>query len=172
MRQTPYIATVTEASAPYPADTFRFHLRNNQGNPMDVHPKDPHTVVVRLRDKAETYTCDIKAGKHEMVADEPVPLGGDDLGAAPYQYLKAALGSCTAMTIRMYAERKKWLVEDVVVTLTHSRDVNKQSIFARDIKIVGELDEKQRERLLDIADRCPVHKTLSHGATILSKLVD
>ncbi|MBU0655812.1 MAG: OsmC family protein [Gammaproteobacteria bacterium] len=139
---------------------------------MDAQPKDPHTVIVNLRDKEGAYTCNIKAGKHEMVADEPVPLGGDDLGAAPYQYLKAALGACTAMTLRMYAERKKWLVEDVIVTLSHSRDSNKQSVFSRDIKIVGELTDDQRERLLDIADRCPVHKTLSHGATVLSKLVD
>lgn len=139
---------------------------------MDAQPKDPHTVVVNLRDKEGTYTCDIKAGKHEMVSDEPVPLGGDDLGAAPYQYLKAALGACTAMTLRMYADRKKWPVEDVIVTLAHSRDANKQSVFSRDIQIFGDLTQEQRERLLDIADRCPVHKTLSHGATVLSKLVD
>jgi len=139
---------------------------------MTAQSKNPHTVVVNLRDTSGTYTCDIRAGKHQMVADEPVPFGGDDLGPAPYQYLKAALGSCTAMTIRMYAERKKWPVEDVQVTLTHSRDANKQSVFMRDIKLVGELTAEQRARLLDIADRCPVHKTLSHGATILSKLVD
>lgn len=139
---------------------------------MDAQPKDPHTVIVSLRDTEGTYTCDINAGKHQMVADEPVPLGGDDLGAAPYQYLKAALGSCTAMTIRMYAERKKWPIENVIVTLRHSRDAKKQSMFERDIKLVGDLTEDQRERLLDIADRCPVHKTLSHGVTILSKLID
>jgi len=138
---------------------------------MDAQPKDPHTVIVNLRDTEGTYTCDINAGKHQMVADEPVPLGGDDLGAAPYQYLKAALGACTAMTIRMYAERKKWAVENVVVTLRHSRDANKQSVFERDIQIIGNLTENQRMRLLDIADRCPVHKTLSNDTTILSKLV-
>ena len=138
---------------------------------MDANPKDPHKVVVQLRDH-ESYTCDAQAGKHTFVVDEPIPLGGDDLGAAPYQYLKAALGACTAMTVRMYAERKKWAVENVIVTLSHSRDANKQSVFVRDIKLVGELNDEQRERLLEIADRCPVHKTLSHGATILSKLVD
>ncbi len=138
---------------------------------MDANPKDPHKVVVQLRD-TESYTCDVQAGKHAFVVDEPIPLGGDDLGAAPYQYLKAALGACTAMTVRMYAERKKWVVENVIVTLSHSRDANKQSVFVRDIKLVGELTAEQRERLLEIADRCPVHKTLSHGANILSKLVD
>lgn len=139
---------------------------------MDAQPKDPHTVIVSLRDTEGTYTCDINAGKHQMVADEPVPLGGDDLGAAPYQYLKAALGACTAMTIRMYAERKKWQVENVIVTLRHSRDANKQSVFVRDIQLVGALTDDQRERLLDIADRCPVHKTLSNGVSILTKLID
>lgn len=139
---------------------------------MDAQPKDPHTVVVKLRDPEGSYTCDVTTGKHQFTVDEPVPLGGADSAPAPYQYLKAALGACTAMTVRMYAERKKWAVEDVIVTLSHSRDANKASVFVRDIKLVGDLTDEQRERLLDIADRCPVHKTLSHGATILSKLVD
>ena len=138
---------------------------------MDANPKDPHQVVVQLRD-TEGYTCEVQAGKHQLVVDEPVPLGGEDLGPAPYQYLKAALGACTSMTVRMYAERKKWQVDNVIVSLTHTRDANKQSVFVRDITLVGNLSPEQRERLLEIADRCPVHKTLSHGATILSKLVD
>ena len=138
---------------------------------MNPRASDPHKVVVNLRSD-EGYTCDIKAGHHSMVADEPVPLGGDDQGPAPYQLLKAALGACTVMTLRMYAERKKWPLQDAVVTLRHSRDSNKQSVFERDIQLIGDLDEEQRKRLLDIADRCPVHKTLSNGANILSKLVD
>lgn len=137
---------------------------------MDTHAKDPQIVTVNLRDR-EGHTCSIKAGRHEFVADEPIPLGGDDIGPAPYQLLKAALGACTAMTLRMYAERKKWPLDNVIVTLRHTRDANKQSVFERDIQLIGELDAEQRERLLEIADRCPVHKTLDHGATILSKLV-
>lgn len=90
---------------------------------MENRGKDPHSV-------RGSYTCDIYAGKHQLVADEPVPLGGDDLGPAPYQYLKAALGSCTAMTIRMYAERKKWPVTNVLVTLRPSRDANKLCLNA------------------------------------------
>ena len=133
--------------------------------------QDPHTVVVSLQGK-EGHTCLATAGKHQLIIDEPTTLGGSNLGPAPYEYLKAALGACTAMTIRMYATRKQWVVDDVIVTLRHSRDANKQSVFVRDIKLVGDLDAEQRTRLLDIADRCPVHKTLSHGATILSKLVD
>ena len=138
---------------------------------MNTKAKDPHTVTVNLR-SSDGYVCDIKAGHHQLIADEPIPLGGTDLGPTPYVYIKAALGACTAMTIRMYAERKQWPLQDAVITLRHSRDGNKESVFERDIKLVGELDEEQRQRLLDIADRCPVLKTLSHGATILSKLID
>ena len=138
---------------------------------MNTKAKDPHTVTVNLR-SSDGYACDIKAGHHQLIADEPIPLGGTDLGPTPYVYIKAALGACTAMTIRMYAERKQWPLHDAVITLRHSRDGNKESVFERDIKLVGELDEEQRQRLLDIADRCPVLKTLSHGATILSKLID
>ncbi|WP_020394710.1 OsmC family protein [Thiolinea disciformis] len=133
--------------------------------------KDPLGVVVQLR-QSEGYSCTIQAGNHQLIADEPIPLGGNDAGPAPYQYLKAALGACTAMTIKMYAERKKWPLENAIVSLRHSRDANKNSVFERDIKLLGNLDEEQRQRLLDIADRCPVHKTLSQGASILTKLVD
>ncbi len=137
---------------------------------MDTHAKNPHIVTVSLRER-EGHACHIKAGRHEFLADEPIPLGGEDTGPAPYQLLKAALGACTAMTLRMYADRKKWPLENVIVTLRHSRDANKQSVFERDIELIGDLNAEQRERLLEIADRCPVHKTLDHGATVLSKLV-
>jgi len=137
----------------------------------NIMSKDPHSVIAQLRNDSD-YTCDIQAGSHPLVADEPAPLGGQDLGPAPYQYLKAALGACTAMTLRMYAARKEWPLEDAIITLRHSRDSNKQSVFERDIQLVGDLSDQQRQRLLDIADRCPVHKTLSQGSTILSKLVE
>lgn len=138
---------------------------------MNTNAKDPHTVTINLR-SSDGYVCDIQAGKYQLIADEPIPLGGTDLGPTPYIYLKAALGACTAMTIRMYAERKNWPLQDALITLRHSRDGNKESVFERDIKLVGELDDEQKQRLLEVADRCPVHKTLSHGATILSKLID
>nr|CAA6830917.1 MAG: Osmotically inducible protein OsmC [uncultured Thiotrichaceae bacterium] len=138
---------------------------------MDLHAKDPHTVVSSLAAK-EGYTCNITAGKHPMVADEPIPLGGEDLGATPYELLKAALASCTSITLRMYAERKEWSLDNAIVTIRHSRDGNKESVFERDIQLIGDLDDSQRERLMAIADRCPVHKTISHGATILSKQID
>lgn len=138
---------------------------------MNSQSKDPHTVTASLRD-GDGYTCDITAGSHSLIADEPVSLGGAGLGATPYELLKSALAACTAITLRMYASRKEWPLDNVLITIRHSRDGNKESVFERDIKLIGELDSEQRKRLLAIAEQCPVHKTLAHGATILSKLTD
>ena len=118
-----------------------------------------------------TYTQQITAGKHRLVADEPRPIG-DDAGPTPYDLLLAALGACTSMTVRMYADRKGWPLERVRVTLRHSRihaedcaecETAKGWIdhIDRDVELTGELDETQRERLMHIADRCPVHQTLT-----------
>ncbi|MDT5221682.1 MAG: putative redox protein [Mycobacterium sp.] len=118
-----------------------------------------------------TYTQLITAGNHELVADEPRPIG-DDAGPTPYDLLLAALGACTSMTVRMYADRKGWPLERVRVTLRHWRihaedcaqcETAKGWIdhIDRDVELVGELDETQRERLMHIADRCPVHQTLT-----------
>jgi putative redox protein len=118
-----------------------------------------------------TYTQQITAGQHRLVADEPRPIG-DDAGPTPYDLLLAALGACTSMTVRMYADRRGWPLERVRVTLRHSRihaedcaqcETTKGWIdhIDRDVELVGELDETQRERLMHIADRCPVHQTLT-----------
>ena len=118
-----------------------------------------------------TYTQQITAGIHQLVADEPRPIG-DDAGPTPYDLLLAALGACTSMTVRMYADRKGWPLERVRVTLRHSRihaedcaecETTKGWIdhIDRDVELAGELDETQRERLMHIADRCPVHQTLT-----------
>ncbi|MGB9225798.1 OsmC family protein [Mycobacterium sp.] len=128
-----------------------------------------------------TYTQQITAGHHRLVADEPRPIG-DDAGPTPYDLLLAALGSCTSMTVRMYVDRKGWPVERVRVTLRHSRIHAKDCAecettvgwidqIDRDIELTGELDELQRQRLLQIAERCPVHQTLKsevHITTFLS----
>ena len=118
-----------------------------------------------------TYTQQIIAGQHRLVADEPRPIG-DDAGPTPYDLLLAALGACTSMTVRMYADRRGWPLERVRVTLRHSRihaedcaecETTKGWIdhIDRDVELAGELDETQRERLMHIADRCPVHQTLT-----------
>ena len=109
----------------------------------------------------------VSTGKHKLIADEPVSVGGDDNGPGPYEYLSAGLGACTSMTLRMYADRKGWPLEKVGVRVLFSRepdpanpDGEAQDTFSRIIDIEGELDESQRARLLEIADKCPVHKTL------------
>lgn len=118
------------------------------------------------------FTTEIVAGQHYLLADEPRDVGGNDLGPTPYQLLNAALGACTAMTLKMYAERKKWPLEEVTVHLTHSKrygpdsaepenEDSKIEYFKRILEIKGKLDESQIKRLMEIADKCPVHRTLT-----------
>ncbi|MUL81247.1 MULTISPECIES: OsmC family protein [unclassified Mycolicibacterium] len=118
-----------------------------------------------------TYTQEITVGNHRLVADEPLPVG-DDAGPNPYDLVLAGLGACTSMTVRMYANRKGWPLEQVRVTLRHSRihandcadcETTNGMIdqIDREIELIGALDDTQRQRLMDIAERCPVHQTLT-----------
>ncbi len=121
------------------------------------------------------------AGAHQLVADEPENLGGTDRGPNPYEYLMAALGGCTSMTLRMYADRKGWPLEGIRVRLAHGKIHAKDcgdcetkegriDRITRDIEVLGTLDDAQRARLLEIADRCPVHRTLHSEVKVLSTL--
>lgn len=130
-----------------------------------------HPILTQLR-HTEGYTCDISAGKHQLVADEPASMGGEDLGANPFELVGAGLGACTAITLRMYADRKGWDLQDAQISIEHYVDENKQHAFKRSLTLIGELDDTQRTALLKIADRCPVHKALSHGATITTILTE
>ena len=103
---------------------------------------------------------DIEIGTHKLRADEPGDKGGDDNGPEPHELLLAALGSCTAITLKVYAERKGWPLRDVHVKLTGGSADGKFSI-SRQLTIVGELDTEQRQRLVEIAGKCPVHRTLT-----------
>lgn len=138
-------------------------------------------VAVRLG--TEGFTTDIMMGAHGLTADEPESVGGNDFGPSPYELLSASLGACTAMTLQMYARRKKWDLQEVVVHLEHYKDhiddaqeVNnpksKIDHFDRIIELEGALDDKQRARLLEIANKCPVHRTLHSDIQVNTRLMD
>ena len=137
-------------------------------------------VLITERDKK--FLRGIFTEKHQFVGDEPKSVGGSDLGPNPYEYLLAALGTCTSMTIRMYANRKKIALDDVSITLTHDRvhaedcescetETGQVDIIRREISFKGELSDAERQRLFEIADRCPVHRTLENEIRIDSTLV-
>ncbi|WIM09370.1 OsmC family protein [Enhydrobacter sp.] len=140
----------------------------------------PGVVIVEDSDAgplAET----IRSGVHVLRADEPVAAGGNDTGPGPYDYLLAALGSCTAMTLRMYARLKKWPLLKVTVRLKHDKihatdcaecetREGKIDRIERLIALEGPLSDEQRQRLLEIANRCPVHRTLSSEIFIPTRL--
>ena len=106
------------------------------------------------------FTHDIAIGPHRLVADEPTELAGEDLGPAPHDFVLAGLGACTSMTIKMYADRKGWPVESIDVRLS-GRHEGGRYLIERAITLHGPLDAEQRARLIEIANKCPVHKTLS-----------
>jgi putative redox protein len=123
----------------------------------------------------------IRSGAHVLAADEPAALGGNDTGPDPYSYLLAALGACTAMTLRMYARQKKWPLQKVRVRLKHDKihaadcttcetKEGKVDRIDRSIELDGPLSDEQRQRLREIADRCPVHRTLVSEILISTQL--
>jgi putative redox protein len=144
-------------------------------------PHTKHQVVASL-DFEDGFTAQMKVGNHNIIADEPVSFGGNDFGPSPYDLISAGLSACTAMTLQMYAKRKNWHIENVEVHTSHSKihaldcedcesSKTKIDTFHRKIKINGSFESDQLERLLQIADKCPVHKTLCGEAQIISELV-
>jgi putative redox protein len=120
----------------------------------------------------DRYYTEVTAGPHELVADEPTPAGGTDRGPTPYDLLVSGLGACTSMTLRMYADRKEWPLDGVSVELEHDRihaedceqcetDEGQVDRIKRRVQLEGNLSETQRERLMEIAEKCPVHRTLT-----------
>lgn len=129
----------------------------------------------------EKFTTNLKLGDHYFIADEPISFGGNNFGPSPYQYLSAALAACTAMTIQMYAKRKKWDVDNVKVHINYNKehaidcencedDAAKIDTLKREIEFEGSLSEEQKTRLIEIADKCPVHKTLHSEIQIITNL--
>lgn len=136
-------------------------------------------LVGHLNLVEDNFTTSIQTNKHFLVADEPVSVGGDDFGPAPYELVNASLAACTVMTLKMYAQRKKWDLQEVYVYLTHSKkhvqdmgesSENKKPVYldhiSKKIKLIGNLSEEQRLRLKEISSRCPVHRTLQGEVVI------
>ncbi|WP_415901846.1 alpha/beta fold hydrolase [Neptuniibacter sp. QD29_5] len=151
---------------------------------VELLPKQmnaPEGVVRVSEADPDSFTQDISAAGHHIIADEPVSYGGNYLGSTPYQLVAAGLGACTSMTIRMYARHKQLPLEHVQVDVIHDKihaedcssceqSGGKVDQFVRRITLIGDLSEEERQRLLDIADRCPVHKTLEGEINIKTAL--
>ena len=135
------------------------------------------TMTVKLRPartaKAATGTIahEVLIGSHSLVSDEPKAAGGDDLGPDPHELLDAALASCTALTLMLYARRKSWHLDGVEAEVSHDESDGVYRM-RRDIRLVGKLAPEERARLLEIANKCPVHRTLSARIEIASQLID
>ncbi len=150
--------------------------------PKNNSLKTKHQVVASLGIE-DGFTTNMKVGSHFMIADEPKDFGGNDYGPSPYELVSAGLSACTAMTIQMYTKRKGWKVDLVEVHTSYAKshaedcencetDNAKIDTFHREITLAGDLDEKQKIRILQIADKCPVHKTLHSKTQVITKLVD
>ena len=132
-------------------------------------------IVIVQENGQGRYQQEVIAGQHRLLADEPSSLGGADAGPAPFDFLMAGLGACTSMTLRMYAERKGLSLTRVSVSLSHNKltlDGIGRDRFLRNITLDGDLTGEQRARLLEIANKCPVHRALTQTLVIESRLVD
>lgn len=141
-----------------------------------------HQAVAKLA-LEDGFSTDIHAGDHYILADEPKAAGGADLGPSPYDLLNASLGACTVMTLKLYAERKKWDLKEVYVYLSHKKVLpnelgivtsqpNKRiDVFEKNLKFVGNLDQEQKEKLKEIASKCPVHRSLTSDIEIVTKII-
>ncbi|HET8754355.1 MAG TPA: OsmC family protein, partial [Salinimicrobium sp.] len=138
-----------------------------------------HQVVANLGN--EGFTTQMKARQHYFIADEPKEMGGSDFGPTPYEFISAGLAACTSMTIQMYARRKKWDLKNVETHINYSKkhavdcencedDSSRIDHFERIIIIEGELDETQEKKILEIADKCPVHRSLHNKISVSTSL--
>jgi putative redox protein len=156
--------------------------RENQKKILKTEPKGQAVCQAVVHGSANGFVQNITTGRHRLVADEPLAAGGTDTGPAPYDLLVAALGACTSMTVSLYARRKQWPLEGVTVKLGHSRihaaDCDDCETtggmldrIELDLELHGALTEEQRARLLEIANKCPVHKTLISEINIRTRLL-
>ncbi|WP_170770456.1 bifunctional alpha/beta hydrolase/OsmC family protein [Ruegeria lacuscaerulensis] len=150
-------------------------------SPPAPPPGAPEGIVRVTEADPSGFLQDIQSGpRHHAVADEPASYGGTDRGMSPYGFVSSGLGACTSMTIRMYARRKRWPLTGIVVDVCHNKvhgqdaglvGDGKVDLFRRKIRLEGPLDDEQRARLLEIADKCPVHRTLEGSAEITTELL-
>lgn len=169
-----------EADAHYAGDVIAGWSSRYITVPEAAPLRSKKQVAVRLG--AEGFTTEVMVRHHALLADEPEKIGGNDYGPGPYELVAAGLGACTAMTIQMYARRKDWVVEEVQVHIDHRKDYasdmaaaveeggGKIDHFERTVYLRGALTDEQRGRLLEIADRCPVHRTLHEAVVVRTVL--
>ena len=151
----------------------------------DIENKDIEKIeagAVLVKEQNHKFTRNIYTNSHSLIADEPKDLGGSNLGPDPYEYLLSALGTCTSMTVRMYANRKNIPLDNIEIKLGHSRihgedcaecesDEGIIDVIEKEIRLDGKLSKDERARLMEIADKCPVHKTLLNEILVKSRLV-
>lgn len=169
------------ADAVYVATVLKAWVGRYLPEDIEEVPEDAPEGGVVVEGKSSGYLQRIRARGHVFPADEPLTAGGTDLGPTPYELLLASLGACTSITLRMYARRKEWPLEGVRVKLRHNRvhakdveDAEKESgmvdVIDKELELEGDLTQQQRERLLEMASRCPVHRTLLNEIKIRSEL--
>jgi putative redox protein len=166
--------------AEYAADVIATWAKRYIDLPSPAPPIGTPEGVLRVSEADPNgFLQDVQSGPHHLLADEPAAYGGTNKGLTPYGFLSAGLGACTSMTIRMYARRKGWPLTSVSVDVTHDKvhgqdagteTKSKIDSFVRTITLQGDLDDSQRARLLEIADRCPVHQSLERSNHIETKL--
>lgn len=137
--------------------------------------KSNRIVHIYLGEK--NYRTVMHAGRHELISDEPKTSGGEDMGPDPYDYLLMSLGSCSVITMKMYANRKKWPIDELYVELLHYKkeiagdgnNPGKRDVIEKEIIVKGDLTDEQIERLVEISKKCPVHKTLMNSVDIVTR---
>lgn len=171
-----------EADSRYVGELIASWSERYLNSQKSTPPLKSDSLVLAQIDR-EPYVSQIKAGDFLLLADEPEELGGQNRGPNPYEYLASALAACTVMTLRMYADRKGWPLEEARVHIDFDADYKQDALecenqkpklgkFTRRIEFIGNLNEKQEERLLQIANRCPVHRNLEAGMSIETKKLE
>ncbi|MFG5380307.1 alpha/beta fold hydrolase [Yoonia sp. R2-816] len=167
------------ADAEYAADVIAAWSKRYLDLAPPAKPADVPEGIMRVTEADPNgFLQDVQSGPHHALADEPAKYGGTNKGLTPYGFVSAGLGACTSMTIRMYARRKGWPLDGVSVDIAHAKEHAQDAAdpgakvdhFDRTIRLTGDLSDEQRARLLEIADKCPVHKTLERSSTVRTVL--